>query len=114
MLTESFTGIDTPPVTGRILNIIYAKAASASYSNGVDFAVTLEGTSQGLWSEENVNASKTVAPRQATHDTTGTAALYAAAGTAVRDHIAAVNDRVKIAVTNGGASKTGTFTLIVG
>ena len=53
------------------------------------------------------------APRQATHGTDGTAALYAAAGTAVRDKIGAAEDRVKIVVSAGGNATTGTFHVVV-
>jgi len=52
--------------------------------------------------------------RQATHSTAGLASLYAADGAAVNDFIYVANERIKIAVENGGNSKTGTFTVIVG
>lgn len=104
----------TPVVTGRILSVHYAKPGSGSYSDGVDFTVTTETTAQDVWVESNVNASASRAPRQATHGTDGAAALYAAGGTALRDHVVAVRERIKIAVAQGGDTKTGTFTVIVG
>lgn len=100
----------TPVVTGKLSQIRYAKT---DYANGVDFVITNETTGEILWDEDNVNASKTVAPRQATHDNTGTAALYAAAGTAVLDKIGLANDRVKIVVAQGGVSTTGTFHVFI-
>lgn len=97
-------------ITGRIASIQYVKT---DYANGVDFAITLEATGQGLWTESDVNAAKTVAPRQPTHSQAGVAALYAAGGTAVGDHIVAANDRVKIVVAQGGATKVGQFIVTV-
>lgn len=98
--------------TGKLLNVIYTADGSTPYDNTVDFTITVESTAQGVWTESNISASKTVAPRQSTHDTSGAAALYAAGGTAVRDKIAVAEDRIKIALAQGGATKTGTFTLI--
>lgn len=104
----------TPVVNGRILNIIYTKASSGNYADTVDFVVTTEDTAITIWDQDNVTATATVAPRQATHSTAGTASLYAADGAAVNDFIYVANERIKIAVENGGNSKTGTFTVIVG
>jgi len=98
-------------VNGRILTIIYTKT---DYAAGVDFTITTETTAQGLWTESNVNASATKAPRQPTHDAVGAASLYAAAGEAVEDYIWAVQERVKIVIDEGGDTKTGSFDIIVG
>lgn len=104
-----FTGF-TPTVNGMIHAIEYVKT---DYADGVDFTITTETTTQNLWVELNVNAAKTVAPRQATHDTAGVASLYAGSGEPVETPIPATNERVKIVVANGGVSKTGTFHVIV-
>lgn len=101
----------TPVVTGEIRQIVYVKT---DYAAGVDFDLTLESTGEVIWDQDNVNASAVLAPRMATHSTLGAAALYAAAGLPVLDRVVAVRDRVKIAVTNGGASKTGVFHVVVG
>ena len=100
----------SPVITGSINAIIYTKD---DFTDGVDFTITAEGTGQGLWTELNVNASKTVAPRQPTHDVVGVASLYAAAGEDVEDQIAIAKDRVKIVIAAGGNTKSGTFTVIV-
>ena len=96
----------TPVVSGRVVSIRYVKT---DFADGVDFTVTSEATGATIWTEDNVNASKTCVPRQATHDTAGVASLYAAAGEPVEDRIALANDRVKIVVATGGATKTGAF-----
>jgi hypothetical protein len=93
-------------VTGKLSTVRYVKN---NYDNGVDFTITSEATGETLWTQADVNASITVAPRQATHSTAGTAALYAAGGTAVLDKIALAGDRVKIVIAQGGNVKSGAF-----
>jgi len=100
----------SPVVSGRIQTIRYVKT---DFDNGVDFTITAEATGETIWSQLNVNASATVAPRQPTHDTAGVASLYAAAGAAVNDGIVVANDRVKIVIAQGGNVKTGTFHIMV-
>lgn len=101
----------TPVVTGPIRTIRYVKG---DYADGVDFTVTLEATGEAVWSGTNVNASATVAPRQATHGVDGAASLYASGGEPVEDLIVAAQDRVKIVVASGGNATSGTFHVVVG
>jgi len=100
----------SPVLTGKINSITYAKT---DFTDGVDFTITGEATGQTIWTESNVNASKTVAPRQPTHGQDGTASLYAAGGEPVEDKIALANDRVKIVIAQGGNTKSGTFYITV-
>ncbi len=100
----------TPVVTGKIQTIRYDKT---DFADGVDFTITVEGTGENVWTDTNVNASETVAPRQATHDTAGDASLYAAAGEAVEDHNCVANERIKIVVAQGGNAKTGTIHVVI-
>jgi 3-polyprenyl-4-hydroxybenzoate decarboxylase len=93
------------PVNGLLSQARYVKT---DFANGVDFTITAEATGETLWTEADVNASATRAPRQATHSTAGVAAAYASGGTAVNDMIA-VSGRIKIVVASGGDTKTGTF-----
>ena len=97
-------------VTGKLSQIRYVKT---DYDNGSTFTITADATGETLWTEAAVNASATRAPRQATHTTAGAAALYAAAGTAVNDKIGIANDRIKIVIASGGATKTGVFHFIL-
>lgn len=103
----------SPVLTGRISQIRYVKDGSTPFSDGVDFTVTAEATGETIWAENDVNASATRAPRQATHSTAGVAAVYAAAGAAVLAPIAVVKDRVKIVIASGGATKTGAFHIVI-
>ena len=100
----------SPVLSGRLSQIRYVKT---DFSNGVDFTITAEATGETLWAEENVNASATRAPRQATCDTAGVASLYAAGGEPVEDKIVLAADRVKIVIASGGNVTTGTFHIVV-
>ena len=104
----------TPTVSGRIINVIYTKPGSSPYSAGVDFTITLNKTGQNVWTEDSVDASKTVAPRQPTHDTAGAALLYLTGEEPVEDYIVAAKDRIKIAIANGGDTLDGQFIIIMG
>jgi hypothetical protein len=95
---------------GILSQIRYVKT---DFTDGVDFTITSEATGETLWAEENVNASTTRAPRQATHSTAGVAALYAGGGAAVNDKIALDSDRIKIVIAAGGALKSGTFHFVL-
>jgi hypothetical protein len=100
----------SPRLAGELCSIHYVKT---DYTDGVDFTITSEATGESLWTESNVNASTVRNPRVATHSQAGVAALYAAAGTAVFDRIALASDRVKIVLAQGGATKVGTFHILV-
>jgi len=100
----------TPVLNGRLSQIRYVKT---DFADGIDVVVTAEATGEILWDEDNVNASATRAPRQATHDTVGVASLYAGSGEPVEDKIVLAADRVKIVVANGGDTKTGTFHIVL-
>jgi len=54
----------TPNFTGKLSQIRYVKT---DYAAGVDFTITSEATGETIWTQADVNASATVAPRQATH-----------------------------------------------
>lgn len=100
----------SPVVTGKISSIRYVKG---NFDNGVDFTITAEATGETIWTQADVNASATVAPRQATHTTAGAAAVYASGGEGVLDKIALANDRVKIVIAQGGNATSGTFHIVL-
>lgn len=103
----------SPRLAGKVHSIHYVKDGVTGYTDGVDFAITSEATGESLWSESNVNASTVRYPRAATHSPAGVASLFAAGGTAVQDKPAIANDRVKIVLAQGGASKVGAFHLLI-
>lgn len=88
---------------GVVSQIRYVKT---DFADGVDFAITLEATGEGVWTESNVNASATRAPRQAAHGTDGVASGGA-------ELIALADDRIKIVVAQGGDTKTGAFHFVL-
>lgn len=100
----------TNRVTGRILGIVYAKT---DFANGVDFTITLDTTGQAILTLTNQNSGAAFYPRVPVHDEAGAGATLD--GTrAMRDCVVAADDRVKIVVAQGGNTKTGTVSVIVG
>jgi hypothetical protein len=105
------TAYSAAGVQGEIINCIYNKT---DFADGVDFVVTAEDSGIIIWDEDNVNASAVRSPRQATHlNTSGAAALYAAAGSAVLAPILICNERIKIVIAAGGDTTTGQFKFVV-
>lgn len=100
----------SPYLSGYLVSIQYVKT---DYTDGVDFTITLEANGQAVWSESDVNAAVTKAPRLAVHTVAGAAALYAAGGVAVLDKIAIGRDRIKYVLAQGGNAKTGKFVALV-
>lgn len=98
----------TDALNGKLINIIYTKD---DYATDVDLAITAEGSGLTLWEEDNVNASKTVSPRQATHDKDGTE--QDTSGDVKLGSIYLAGERIKVVVDNGGDTKSGTFEFIV-
>ena len=96
---------------GRVLQVRYVKS---NYSNGVDFDVTAEGSGAVIWDQDNVNASATICPRQATSDTLGVASLYAAVGEPVEDYVWVRDERIKVVLASGGSATSGVFHFMVG
>ena len=104
----------TRVVSGRILAIRYVKDPTATaYAAGVDFAITSEATGANIWTEENVDASKTVYPRAQVHSQAGVGLTYDGTRVVAEPPLVAL-DRVKIAVTAGGDAKVGTFHILIG
>lgn len=101
----------TTELNGLLRQIRYLKT---DFADGSTITVTNETTGESIWAETGVNASATRAPRQATHTIAGAAALYAGSGVAVLDLIAIANQRLKIVVASGGATRTGTLWFIYG
>ena len=105
------TAYTTDKITGRVLGIRYVKD---DFTNGVDFTITGETTGINVWTQLNVDASITALTRAATCDVAGGASLYAAAGEPVEDYIVLADERIKIAIAQGGDGKSGTFHFLIG
>jgi hypothetical protein len=93
-------------VSGRIVEVGYDKDGTTPYTDGVDFTITTERKGKQVWTEANVNASKSVQPSEAIEDDTGTAQT-------TRDFIRLYLDRIKIVLANGGNAKVGAFYAVI-
>lgn len=102
----------SPRISGKIVQVEYVKPGAASYTDGVDFTITGEATGVSIWAESNVNATARRAPRQPTHTQAGVAATLDGTVAAL-EPIGIANDRIKIVVAQGGASKVGAFHFLV-
>lgn len=100
----------TPRLSGKVHSLHYVKG---DFADGVDFTITSEATGESLWAEANVNASTVRYPRAPTHSQAGVGSLYAAGGTAIQDKPGIANDRIKIVIAQGGATKSGTFHALI-
>lgn len=103
----------TPRVAGKIHSVIYVPDGSIPYTNTVDMTITAEATGESIVSRTNVAAGFATYPRVGTAAADGTAALFAAGGTAVQDKLAIANDRIKIVLAQGGAAKAGAFHFLI-
>lgn len=105
----------TLPVTGRVLQLRYVPHASTPLDTNADVTVTGETTGVAIATLTNIGTSAfTTVPRQATHDVTGAALVYIAAGQPVTEPVYLAGERIKVVVAQGGASKIGTLHVAVG
>lgn len=102
-------------VAGHVCAIRYVPAAS----NGLDTAsvVTITGAESGIgiYKKTAIGTSALdLLPRAATHlASDGSAALYAAGGTAVGARVPVANEAITLVVAQGGDTKSGTFHVYV-
>lgn len=100
----------TDAINGRILSVIFTDTDTAST---LDLTITTEDTARTILSLTDQAASGQWQPRNPTHDTSGTAEVYASTD-AVNDHIWVADERIKIVAAQGGDTKTGAIKVIYG
>lgn len=105
------TAYSAYPVSGEIKAVVYVRGTLDNTTT--DITITGEKSGISILALTNVTTDGQYAPRMATHGITGTAALYAAAGTAVLACIPVALERIQVVVAQGGASKTGTLHVYV-
>lgn len=114
-ITTNSGGIGTgysPALTGRLLSVQYVKT---DYADGVDVAITAEATGQSLLTLTDQNGNGTFYPRGQVHMGNGTPMTFNGnSSQPMSEPVTLVNDRVKIAIAQGGDTKLGTFVIIVG
>lgn len=93
------------PVSGHVVAVVYVKT---DYANGVDLAVTAATGSRGVLTVANMDASATYYPLALAQGNTDGADL-----TAIYTRIPVAEELITLTVTNGGATKTGTFYVYV-
>ena len=105
----------SPTITGAISSIAYVADGTNPYAATVDFAITVESTGQGLWTQSDITASGTRAPRQPTHEQDGTDRFFQGSSTehTVPDLICLAEDRIRIVLAQGGNARTGRFIITV-
>lgn len=105
----------TPPVSGLVRTIAYVPHATTPIDTNGDIVVSGNTSGMAILTKANIGLAAVQwhprAPTVAVAD--GAALLYAAGGTAVTDLIPIAEEAIKIVVTNGDASKSGTFHFFV-
>jgi hypothetical protein len=100
---------------GFVHEIRYVPDGSTPLATGADLTITAAGSGLAILTITDIGTvAAQFTPRQATCTTVGAASLYAAGGTAVTAPIALANERISVAVAQGGANKTGTLYIWVG
>lgn len=111
--TGSATGYTSGPVSGRVMQVLYVPG-SAGFQSGSVIAITGEETGTVI---QTITTSGTAAfqtvPAQQVSGPTGTVGMYGAGATILQPVIIA-NERIKVLVSNGGANKSGTVSLLIG
>lgn len=104
------TVYDTDDVSGyKYYNgeIIEIRFVDTDLDAGADFTITVEGTGENLWTQDNQGADATKRPLVLAQSVLGIdlTAVY------VRPFL--TEDRIKIVIANGDNTKSGTFTILV-
>lgn len=107
------TAFSNAPVQGAIEQIRYTPDANTPLDTGADITITSEQTGLAIITITNIGTqAATFAPRQATHDATGTVVTYDATH-GVKDKIVLAGERIKIVVAQGGNTLNGRFDIVV-
>lgn len=97
-------------ISGYIEQITVSLGTLAA--GAVDFTITDETTGAPIATITDATDALTIRPRGATHNTSGVAQVYIAAGQAVNDRFP-VNGRIKVVTAGGGGVAAGTIYVMV-
>lgn len=97
-------------LTGQVLGIVFDVGTLA---NTADVTVTATSTSEPIITVTNLAASGAYYPRTQLHSTAAAGLTLDGTRTMVGP-VCVADDRIRFVVAQGGASKTGTATLIIG
>ena len=98
----------TPVVRGRILGIQYVPNGLTPYAATADVTVTLESSTRAVLTLTNLAAAGMFYPKAAV------VSLVNGAITGNEEPVPVANERVSIAIAQGGATTTGVFRVLVG
>jgi hypothetical protein len=105
----------TCDIAGAILQYRYVPDGTSPLATGADLDIVGSTTGLVVVNQDNIGTSAfTKAPRQATHDDTGAASLYAAAGEPVESFIYVCGESLTVTIAEGGDTKSGTLYLWTG
>lgn len=107
------TAYSSDVINGLIHSIRLVADGTSPFDNTADITITGETTGLPVLAITNQNSSGTFYPRAGTVDGSNAASLYAAGGAAVNDKVALADERLKIVVAQGGATKSGRFHVLV-
>lgn len=98
------------PAGARLLQYRYVPDGTTPLATDADLDVVGATTGLIFVDQDNIGtAAFTKAPRQATHDVTGAASLYAETGEPVEDYVWVGGEPLTVTVSNGGSAASGTF-----
>lgn len=105
--TTSTATQSTPPLTGLFHQLQY-RVGTTNLSTAATVTVTIAGSSEVLFSSTAFDgaASRDIYPRSVIHNTAGTTV-------AGDTHFVLSDDRVTVVVDSAGASRNGTFRILV-
>lgn len=106
---------ETQVLTGRLLQYRYVPDGTAPLDTGADLDIVGSTTGYVYVNQDNIGTSAfSKAPRQATHDETGAASLYASGGEPVEGYLYMAGEPLTITIAAGGNTKAGKLYLWVG
>ena len=99
------------PLNGILHSITYVKNADGAiaFTDGVDFTISNEETTEEYWREDDVNATETLYPRPLAQKKDGTLLLYETGNEVATEGFLLSDQRVKFVVASPGTLKRGTF-----
>lgn len=107
------SSVTVPTNGGRLVQYRYVPGGGGTnLDTGADLTVTGATSGISYIAQTDIGTSAfTKAPRQPTHDTAGSASLYAAGGEPVEGYIFVGGEPLSIVVAQGGDTKSGTLYL---
>lgn len=97
-------------IDGYFLQYRYVPDGSSPLATGADLDIAGTKTGFVYVNQDNIGTSAfSKCPRQATHDETGAASLYAGSGEPVEAPMAMAGESLTVTIANGGDTKSGTL-----